>query len=86
MEGVALDHFEKLKPPTIPMAQFNSHLSDESYQDASTIATHLCIILQFIITKGMIAPFLKTMWDHTYCCAKQDHCASAIYLLSCLDL
>ena len=34
----------------------------------------------------MIAPYLTTMWDHTYGCVKQYRCASAIYLLSCLAL
>ena len=31
IEGVALDNFNKFKPSTIPMAQFNSNLLDESY-------------------------------------------------------
>ena len=39
------------------MAQFNSNLSDESDQDDSTTATHLCILLQFLLTKGFIDPF-----------------------------
>ena len=26
------------------------------------------------------------MWDHTDCCAKQDPCSSAIYLISSLAL
>ena len=34
----------------------------------------------------MIALLLKTLWDHTDGCAKKYHCASAIYLLSCLAL
>ena len=64
MEGVALEHFNKLKPSNIPTEQFHSNLSDESDQNDITIATHLHILLQFILTKGMIAPFLKTIWDH----------------------
>ena len=52
MEGVALDNFNKLKPSTIPMAQFHSHLSDEDDQDARTTATYLLILIQFIITKN----------------------------------
>ena len=51
MEGFALEHFNNLKPSIIPMDQFNSYLSDEIDQDASTTATHLRIIFQFIITK-----------------------------------
>ena len=52
MEGVTLDHFNKLKPSTIPMAQFHSQLSDESDHDARTTATNLLILIQFIITKN----------------------------------
>ena len=80
MEGVALDHSNKLKPSTIPMTQFHSSLSDESDQDAITTATHLCIIIQFILTKVMITSLLTTVWDH------MDGCVSSIYLLSCIDL
>ena len=29
MEGISLEHFKKLKPYTILMAQFNSYLSNE---------------------------------------------------------
>ena len=75
MEVVAFDHFNKFKPSTIPMAQFHYHLSDESDQDASTTATHLCIILKFLLTEKMISPYLTTMWDHTDGCSKQYHCA-----------
>ena len=46
-----LSTFNKLKPSTIPMSQLYSHLSGEIYQDASITATHLCIILRFILTK-----------------------------------
>ena len=65
MEGVPLERFKKLKPSTIPMAQFNQHLSGESDQNASTTATHLCIILQLIISKDFIDSLLKTICDHT---------------------
>ena len=34
----------------------------------------------------MIAQFLTTMLDDTDGCAKQYHCASYVYLLSCLAL
>ena len=54
MEGVALENFNKLKPSTIPMAQFHSHLYDEIDKDASITATHLRIILRCLITKEMI--------------------------------
>ena len=47
------------------MAQFNQHLSGESDQNASTTATHLCIILQLIISKDFIDSLLKTICDHT---------------------
>ena len=46
MEWVALDQFNKLKPYTIPMDHFNSHLCDKSDQDDSTTATNIHIILQ----------------------------------------
>ena len=55
-EGFALDHLKNLRPSTISMVQFNSHLSGESYKDASTTATHIRIILQFLLTKGFIDP------------------------------
>ena len=68
------------------MVNFNSLLSDEIDQDASTTVTHLCIILQFLLTKEMIYPYLTTMWDHMDGGAKQYRCASYIYLLSCFSL
>ena len=86
MEGVALEHFNKLKPSTIPMAQSNSHLSNENYQDASTTATHICIIIKFLLTKQIIDHFLTTAWDHTDSCEKQYQCALAIYILSYISL
>ena len=68
------------------MAQFRSPLSDESYQYYITTATYSFILLHFFLTKKMIAPFLTTMWDHMDGCTKQYHCASAIYIISCLAL
>ena len=68
------------------MAQFHSHLSDESDQGDRTIGTNLRMLLNFILTKQMIYPFLTSTWDHTNGCTKQYHCASAIYILSCHDL
>ena len=64
------------------MAQFHSHLSDKSDQDASNTAIYLHIILQSLLTTLMIDPFLKTVWYHMNCYAKQYCCASDIYLLS----
>ena len=43
------------------MENFHSHLSDESDQYASTTVTHLSIILQFVLTKELTSPLLKTM-------------------------
>ena len=86
MEEVLLDPFNKLKPSTIYMSQFHSHLSDEIDQDAINTTTHLHINLQFLLTKKIIYPFLINMWDHTDGCAYQYCCASAIYLLSCIAL
>ena len=51
MEVIVLEHFNKLKPSTIHMAQFHSRLSSERYQGDSTSTTHLRILLQFLITK-----------------------------------
>ena len=68
------------------MSQFYSRLSDQSYQDARTTATHLGILLQFILTKKRTSPFLTTVWDHTNGCAKQYRCASGIYLRSFIAL
>ena len=78
MEGVALEDFNKLKPSTISMAQFHSHLSDGSYQDTNTTATYLHIILHLLLSKWFIASFLTTIWDNTDGCTKQYCCASAI--------
>ena len=64
MEGVALDPFNKMKPSTIPMAQLHYNVSDESDQDDSITATHLSIIIKSLLKKGLIYPFLTTMWDH----------------------
>ena len=86
MEGVALDQFKKFKPYTIPMAQFHYHLSDEIGKGDSTTATCIHIHLQFLITKGIMDPFLTTMWDHMDSFVKQYLFASAIYLLSLLAL
>ena len=73
-----LENFNKSKPSTIPMAQFNSNYSNESDQDARTTATHMYILLQFLLTKHVIYPLLTAMWDHTNGCAKQYCCASTI--------
>ena len=86
MEGVLLDKFNKFQPLNIPMEQFRSCLSDESYQYASTTETQNFIILQFLLAKTMMAPFLATMWDHTNGCTNWYCFASAIYVLSCLTL
>ena len=45
MEGSELNIFNKLKSSTIPMANFHYRLSDSRYEDASTTATHLHIII-----------------------------------------
>ena len=70
LDVVELDHFNKLKPPTIPIAQFCYRLSYQSYQNASPTATHICIILQLLLTEAFIAPFMTTIWDHIDGCAK----------------
>ena len=51
MEEVSLEFFNKLKPSTIPMVQFNSRLSDKSDQYSITTATHISILLRFILYK-----------------------------------
>ena len=68
------------------MEPFYYLLSDESDQGASTTETHLRNILRFFLTTGLIAPFLTTMLDHMYGCAKHYRCAYAIYLLTCIAL
>ena len=85
MDGITLDQFNKSKPSTIHMAQFHSHLSDEIDQDASTTATHICIIIFLLLSKGFINSFLTSMWDHMDSCANQYNFSYGIYLLSCLD-
>ena len=67
---IALENFNKFKPSTITMAQFHSHLSDESDQGDRTIGTNLRMLLNFILTKQMIYPFLTSTWDHTNGCTK----------------
>ena len=86
IEGVALDHFHKLKPSTTAMVQFHSHLSHESDQDAKTTATHIHIILESIISKGFVSSLLTTMWYHKYGCVNKYHCAYCIHLISYLAL
>ena len=54
MEGVSIEHFNILKPSTIPMSHFHSHLPDKSDQDAIKTAKNLRIFLQFILIKGLI--------------------------------
>ena len=46
------------------MVNFYSYLYDEIDQYASTTATHLSIIIQFILTKGVIATLLETMLNN----------------------
>ena len=74
MEGVSLDKFNKFQPLNIPMEQFRSCLSDESYQYASTTATHPHIILRLLLSKGFMDSLLKTVWDHTAGYANHYHC------------
>ena len=81
MEGVALDHFNILKPSTIPMAQFHSRLSDEIDQDAITTVTYLCIILKFILTKKRISPLLTTMLDHRWLHKAVSLCIIYLYTI-----
>ena len=81
-----IDHFKKLEPSTTPMTQLHYHLSDESEQDASTIATHINIILCFLPLNGFISSFLTTMWYHMDGCENQYNCESDIYLLLFLTL
>ena len=85
MEVVTIYHFKILKSSTIHIP-LHYHLSDEIDQYDSTTATHICILLQFLLTKGVISPLLTTVWYHTYCCANQYHFAYYIYLLSFLGL
>ena len=82
IEVFALNHFRKLKPYIISMAQFYSRLSDEIDQGSRTTVTHLHTLLQFLLTQKAIAPLLTIICDDTDCCANQYHCASDIYLLS----
>ena len=49
MEIFALGNFNKLKPYTIPMEQFNYNLSDESYQDDSTTETHILFFFNLFL-------------------------------------
>ena len=86
MEVVAIEHFDKLKPPIIPMAQSHSYLSHEIDQDLSTTTTHLRVLLQFLIRKTIIVPLFTTMWYQTGGWVYQYCCTSAIYLLLCLFL
>ena len=68
------------------MAKFHYRLSNEIDQDYSTTATHLRILLRFLLSNLFIASIFTTMWHHTDCCTKHHRCEYAIYLLSCLTL
>ena len=68
------------------MVQFNYHLLDESDQDAINTATHIGVLIFFLISKVSISSLFTTMWDHTDGCTKQYHYESYIYLRSFLDL
>ena len=68
------------------MSKLHSCLSYDIYQDAITTAKNIFIIIRSLLSKGFIYSFLKTMWDHTDGCAKQYHCKSYVYLLSCIAL
>ena len=70
MQGVLLDHFNKLKPSTKYMAQCSSCLSDEIDQDYRTTITHIFTLIQSFF-KGFIASLSTTMWDHMYGCEKE---------------
>ena len=59
MEGVALDNFDKFKPSTLPMAQLNSHSSDENYHDDSTTERYLHILICLLFSKGLKIHFWK---------------------------
>ena len=63
------------------MEQFHYHLSDKSYQYSSTTKTHMYIIILFVLSKGVIASLLVTMWDNVDSCENNYPCESAIYLI-----
>ena len=83
MVVVTLDNFNTFKPSTLPMAQFYSHLSDESNQDARTIEIYLIVLLQFLLYGGLISTII---WYHIYGCKNQYNLASYIYILSYIAL
>ena len=70
MEDIDLEHFKKYIPSTVPMAQSNCSLWEESDQDASTTALDICITLKLILSKGFKKSFLTTMWYHTDGCSE----------------
>ena len=51
VEGIALEEFDKFQPSNIPMAQSNSHFSDEINQDASTTTKNINILICIIFPK-----------------------------------
>ena len=66
----------------IHMCAKDYQLSDESNQDDRTTATHLNIIIHFLLSKGFIVSFLETIRYCTDGWSNQYHCASSIYILS----
>ena len=68
------------------MTQFYSNLSDENDQYDIITATHLCILILFLIKNVYIDSFFTTMSDHINGCTKQYHCGPNIYLLSYIAL
>ena len=81
-----LEHFNKIKPSNMPMANIYSRLSDESAKDSINTSTHLCIIIHLFLSNGFNDSFLKTMWYHTHGCKNNYLCKSFVYLQSCIAL
>ena len=83
MEKVSLENFNKSKTTTTPMENVHFYLSYESDQDDSTTATHLQMLLRFILTKRFIDLILTNMWDRMYSCTNNYCRISSIYIVSC---
>ena len=92
MEGVSVEH--KNNEPEVPdgrmpykqfVAEFFSHLSDESRQDAATTNAHMMQLIEILLDHEVFKRFISWLWETTDGCAKQYRCVTTLYLLSTLS-
>ena len=85
MEVFVLEHLNKLQPFTIPMANFIIVYLMKGIRMPELLQHIFVLFFYLFLQKKMTYPFLTTMWDHTDGCTKQYLCATATYILPCID-